>query len=241
MNSEALLNLGPVNVYTFGLILGFSYLLAVFYFWRLGKGQGFSSESLLDMVFLSSLFGLLGGRVSFLIFQGAGFGWADLFRIGEGFFWAGAFILGLAAFAVFSWAKKWSFFVLADSAVLALALGQAFGYFGAEFTDYLPFAFYLSIGYLFLFALLRYLKGRLDPGLVFFAYLSFSGGLIGLAEWLRPDKAVWQGVNLNHLAGILLGGAGVLGVAFLLISKRRARRRSQTNQESLLRPRNPLR
>jgi len=241
MNSEALLTLGPVNVYPFGLILGSAYLAAVFYFWRLGKRQGFSSESLLDAVFLSSLFGLLGGRVSFLLFQGTGFGPADLLRIGEGFFWAGGLFLGLAAFAGFSWVKRWSFFVLADSAALALALGQALGYFGAEYADYLPFAFYPSMGYLFLFALLRFLRGRIDPGLIFSAYLFFSGNFVWFTEWLRPDKAVWQGVNLNYLSGIVLGIAGAVGIAGLLISRRVGERRAGGKQESLLRGRNPLR
>jgi len=69
---------------------------------------------------------------------------------------------------------------------------------------------------LFLAGILGFFRNRLPLGTIFFAYLFFSGFFVSLAEWLRPEKALFGGINLNFLFGAILIGGGLLGVALPL-------------------------
>src|SRR3972149_2730658 len=51
------------SISTFGIVLALSYLLGVFLFWRWGRREGFSSDDLFDLVLVSSLGALAGGKL----------------------------------------------------------------------------------------------------------------------------------------------------------------------------------
>jgi len=110
---------------------------------------------------------------------------------------------------------KW-FGLLMMPVQIPLAFAQAVFFLGAEVTTALPFAIYLALAYLFLAGILGFFRNRLPLGTIFFAYLFFSGFFVSLAEWLRPEKALFGGINLNFLFGAILIGGGLLGVALPL-------------------------
>ena len=219
--NDIIFQLGPFTIYTLGLSLAVSYLAGIFYFWRRGRQEGFPSDSLLDLTFLASLFGLLGGRVLFLALFREGWGLGDLFLFGEGVFWAGIILGGGLTLFIFSRLKGWSALRVAALASLALSLGQALGFLGAEAAKYLPFAFYPAFGYFFLWLTLRFLINRkVEPGYAVSLYLIASGGLIYLAEWLRPLKAVLEsGWNLNYSTAGISALLGLVLLVFLVARK----------------------
>jgi len=197
--NDIIFQLGPFTIYTLGLSLAVSYLAGIFYFWRRGRQEGFPSDSLLDLTFLASLFGLLGGGV----------------------FWAGIILGGGLTLLIFSRLKGWSPLRVAALASLALSLGQALGFLGAEAAKYLPFAFYPAFGYFFLWLTIRFLINRkVEPGYAVSLYLIASGGLIYLAEWLRPLKAVLEsGWNLNYSTAGISALLGLVLLVFLVARK----------------------
>ncbi|MEX1061561.1 MAG: prolipoprotein diacylglyceryl transferase family protein [Patescibacteria group bacterium] len=213
-----LLQVGPFPVYTLGLFLAISYLIGIFSFWRLGRREGFSSDSILDLTFLTSFFGLLGGRLLFLFLLREGWGAADILRFGEGVFWVGVLLAGAVFLLIFSRVKGWSVLRVGALAVTSLTLGQAWGFLGAEIANYFPYAFYPAFGYLLLWFLLRFLLNRkVEPGYPVSLYLIFSGALLYLTEWLRPLKALLpNGWNLNYLSGEVLAGLGGLLLLFMV-------------------------
>lgn len=215
---DLLFQLGPLAIYQWGAFLAAAYLIGIFYFWRLGRREGFASDSLLDLIFLSSFFGLLGGRLAFLLSFGGPLGVLEIIRVGEGVLWGGIFLAGAASAAVFVRFQGWSLTRIADSALTALALGQAVGYLGAELTGYFPFAFYPSLGFLLIWAIMRFLLVRgVASGYPAALYLTFAGGLLILAEWLRTVKAALEsGLNLTYLFGGFLTGFGLLLLLFLV-------------------------
>lgn len=53
-----LLQLGPLPVYSFGLILAVTFVLGVFLFWRAATREGFASDPIFNPIFLSTVFAL---------------------------------------------------------------------------------------------------------------------------------------------------------------------------------------
>src|SRR3989304_7652802 len=126
--NDLLFSLGPLTVHQLGAYLAVSYLVGIFYFWRLGRREGFASDSLLDLIFLTSLVGLLGGRLAFLAFSGGAWGLGELFQVGEGIFWAGTLLGGILAVLLFAKAQGWSPLRLLALAAVGASLGQALGF-----------------------------------------------------------------------------------------------------------------
>lgn len=221
MLPNLLLQLGPLPVYTFGVILGAAFLLGVFLFWRAAKRAGFASDPIFDLIFLSVVFALVGGRLVFIASTAGLAEWWDdpfsLFRVGEGVFWAPAFLFGLIVFYLYirrrSRSAGWSFYKLADLAAPVLALGQGIGFLGAEITSYLSSVGYVALGYFGLFLILEFLRRKVTTGgAVFAVYLFLAGLLTAASEHLRTSKAFAFGADLNFLLGGMLLVAGALGL-----------------------------
>ena len=226
---DLLLQIGPLPVYSFGVVLAATFILGVFLFWRMAMREGFASDPIFDLIFLSALAALIGGRLFFIVFTGdpllsdglLAFGGAIL-RVGEGIFWAPAFLFGLAAFYLYIRRRReWSFFKLSDLAAPILALGQGIGFLGAEITSFLPSGAYVGAGFLGLFLVLEFAKRRVTiSGVISFVYLLFSGFLTVLSEYLRATKAEAFGIDLNYFLGAILSLVGVLGLLYLFARSR---------------------
>lgn len=222
MPPNLLLQIGPFSVYTFGVVLAAIFFLGVFLFWRAATREGFASDPIFDLIFLSALATLVGGRLSFIILTGEPPLTDDplaILRVGEGIFWAPAFFFGLSAFYLYTKQRKeWSFLKLADLAVPLLALGQGIGYLGAEVTSYITSAVWAGVGFLGLFLILEFTRRRITAsGIIFFVYLLLGGLLTILSEYLRIIKAFAFGVDLNYLLGAVLSIGGILGLLYLFV------------------------
>lgn len=222
MLSDLLIQIGPLPVYVFGVFLAVTFVLGVFLFWRSATKEGFASDPIFDLIFLSTLSALIGGRLSFIVATGEVSDPLAILHVGEGIFWAPTFFVGLVIFYLYIRRRKeWSFLKLADLAAPVVALGQGIGFLGAEATSYLLSVVHVGVGYFGLFLLLELIKRRVTTsGTVFFVYLFLAGLLSFLSEYSRATKAFAFGVDLNYLlAGVLLIG-GVLGLLYLLVRSR---------------------
>lgn len=164
-----------------------AYLLGAFLFWRQGREEGFSSDYLFDLLFISSFAGAVGGWIFF----------------GELFLWAGAIGTGVAAAYLFTWSKKWSFFRIADLAVPAVAIAQGIGFFGLEVARGLAKVPYLTIGFFVLGIALFAARKRLLPGVLFFFYLTAAGLLF------FPSERISLFLSISGLAGFLAIGVNL--------------------------------
>jgi len=226
--SGPLLSFGAYSIYSFGILLAAIFILGAFLFWRSAHREGFASDTIFDLIFLSSFVALLAGRLTFLLFLGGGGSLTALVRVGDGIFWAPAFLAGLLSFYLYTRRREeWSFSKLADLAVPVLALGQGLVLLAAEATSYLSSVALAGFGYLGLFILLVLAKRRLAAvGTTFTAYLVGSGALTVFYEWQRAEKTivylpVWAGgVDLNYLLGSFLVLFGVLRLLYLFARAR---------------------
>jgi len=224
-----LLQLGPLSVYSFGMILAAIFLVGVFLFWRGATREGFASDPIFDLIFLCTLSALFGGRLSFILLTGEPSLFNDplaIFRVGEGIFWMPSFLLGLIAFYLYIRRRVatsgWSFFKLADLVVPIVALGQAIGFLGAQVTGYLSSVISPAFGYLGLTLILIFVKRKVvTTGVVFFLYLLLSGFLTVGGEYLRQVKAVALGIDLNYLLGATLLTAGFAGLLYQFLRSRK--------------------
>jgi len=220
MLPDVLVQIGTFSISTLGAFLAFAFLVGLFLFWRRGRQEGFSSDDLLDSALISSLIGLIGGRITFLVFFGSFNSVLDIVRVRDGTLWFGVLIFGFLALFLISRIKNWAFLEIGDIAAPSLAFGQSIGFLGAEILDYIPFGFYPALGYLVVWLTLRFLRRKAPAGTSFFSYLFFSGGLVYLAEWLRPQKAVLGSVNINYVFAAALAVLGFAGIFFLIAKKR---------------------
>src|SRR3972149_8772355 len=153
------------SISTFGIVLALSYLLGVFLFWRWGRKEGFSSDDLFDLVLVSSLGALAGGKLPPLFVE-----------IPSDFYGVGAVLAGATALVIFSSFRRWSFLRILGLAALALSFSEAMAFlgFGLLRTQSLLFTAGAA-GRAFLFYLLHQ---RTPPGIPFFSYLILEGGLL---------------------------------------------------------------
>ncbi|MFZ5376765.1 MAG: prolipoprotein diacylglyceryl transferase [Patescibacteria group bacterium] len=132
-----LFKLGFFELRTYSLFASMAFLFSGFVFWRKGREEHYSELQLFDGFLLSSVFGLLIGRLGFIWLNFERFGW-DLLKwidlIGNPgshllLAMLGSFLY-LARFAI---NKKWDVFEILDFWSLSYALNLLFQYLGYFF------------------------------------------------------------------------------------------------------------
>lgn len=124
-----LLQIGSLKIYSWGFMLAIAAIVAILGIRRRFDREGYDREMVLDMVIIMILFGILGGRVAYIIF----YEWSAFLASPRIFFspgfsglvWYGAFLGGLLAFLFYIWNKRLDFWEMADIFAPYLALGYA--------------------------------------------------------------------------------------------------------------------
>ena len=177
------------SISTFGIVLALSYLLGVFLFWRWGRREGFSSDDLFDLVLVSSLGALAGGKLPPFFVE-----------IPSDFFWVGAILAGATALLIFSSFKRWSFLRILGLAALALSFSEAVVFLGLGLLRTQPFLF--AVGASGRAFLLYLLHQRTPPGITFFSYLILEGALLYFS---------------SGFLSLALLGAGIIGLIAITV------------------------
>lgn len=197
------------------LVVLLSIFMGIFLFWRAGRHELLDSELLLDTVIVSSVGGLIFGRLLDFIVRWDKYhfslGRLVFFNAYSGIDFTGVlFGFCLAAF-IFLRARKIKFLEIFDLAAPAIVFAQSavyFGRFGLSFMKKGAVDFsllYFGLGYFVIFWILKRLgMRRRHPGFFACFYL-FLTSILGVALFsLRNDKTMIGNVPYKLALGILL-------------------------------------
>lgn len=126
-------HIGPVTIYSFGLMLAIAVMVCSFLLSRDASKVGISQETIFDLVFWVILGGIVGARIFFILLNIPDFS-TDPKQIimipNGGLAWQGGLVLGCLAGILYVRKKKLSLSMILDLAAPYLALGQAIGRIG---------------------------------------------------------------------------------------------------------------
>ncbi len=203
-----LVYLGEIKLHTYGVMISLGFIFGIALTIREGRRVGVAPDQVLDLAFWVLIASMVGSRVLFIITEWNTTYWpnlkattpfynAKLFRIWEGgLVFHGGLIGGLIATALFVRSQKLGFFLLADTVVPVVALGQFFGRIGCfsagccygKATD-LPWAvsFPASVG----------LKGHIHPTQLYEALATLA--IFFILLWIRHKKRFHGQVVIAYL------------------------------------------
>ncbi len=217
-----LIEFGPLVITADGFFSTLAFLTTAFVFWKKTREEHYSSEQAFDVFLLSSLVGLVTGRIGFILLNWSQWGgnfwqWFNIFsRPGS---WLGLGLFGATLF-LHRQAKqrKWDVFEILDFWFLALAAGlvlesignffagTGFGFetnlpwgmvFPGVFARHHPVQLYLAIFYLALYS-----------------YLSWSEYHYRTFSWYRAGKKT---AEAGFLTSIFLVSSGLMRLFLQLV------------------------
>ncbi len=126
--------IGGLEVRWYGIIITLGMVLAVLYAWYRTKQIGVSVDDLLDYAIFAILFGVLGARLYYVIFDGGISSFWEIFAIWQGGLGIYGGVIGgaLAVLGVCKF-KKMSFGKMADCIIPGVMIAQALGRWGNFF------------------------------------------------------------------------------------------------------------
>lgn len=217
-----LFQLGSFEIRTGGFFAAVAFLTSAFVFWKKTREEYYQPEQAFDAFLLSSLVGLVSGRLGYIILniQQLGFKfWSWLNVFGQAGSWLGLGLLGASLFlARRAKRQKWDVFEVLDFWVLALSAGlvlqslgnflagTGFGFetnlpwgmvFPRVFAKHHPAQLYLAIFYLVLYIYLYWVE---------YHYRTFA--------WYRAGKKTAQ---TGFLTSLFLVANGVMSLVLGLV------------------------
>lgn len=131
---QILYSFGSINIYSYGLMIAIGIIAAVSIFLRGTKKIGLDEDSVLNMIIITIISGVLGGKILYIITDyetvKANGGIFNLKNFGEGFVIYGAIIAGMLSIYIYSRRKKWNIVKVLDAVVPGVAIAQGFGRIG---------------------------------------------------------------------------------------------------------------
>lgn len=228
-----LFKIGPLTVYSYGVLLAFAAVLCAFLMGRDGAAKGIPKEKIYDFMFAAMIGGLLGARLFYVWIawpEFAGNVW-EIIRLDHGgLAWQGGFLGGTLAGMWFVRRHKWSMRGTMDLCAPYVALGQSIGRLGCFFNGCcfgkicevggirfpghyemrIPTQLYEAGSLFLIYVLLKAAQKRgYKPGMVFVFYLWLAGLERFIIEFFRADQTiVWQGLSPFQYvaAGVFITG-----------------------------------
>ena len=236
------LEIGPLNLHIYGLLIGLGLMLAVLYGWRRSKQFGIKVDDITDGVLWIVPFAIICARAYYCIFE-----WKEQFAsdpISVLYIWNGGLaiyggIIGaVVGVAVFCWFKKIKLPALLDLVLLGFLIGQSIGRwgnffnreaFGAETEIFIrmglldsrtgvttyhhPTFLYESLWNAAGFVILHFLsKKRQYDGQIALGYVLWYGLGRTFIEGLRTDSLYWGDFRVSQV----LAGATAIAAAVAL-------------------------
>ena len=236
------LEIGPLNLHIYGLLIGLGLMLAVLYGWRRSKQFGIKVDDITDGVLWIVPFAIICARAYYCIFE-----WKEHFAsdpISVLYIWNGGLaiyggIIGaVVGVSVFCWFKKIKLPALLDLVLLGFLIGQSIGRwgnffnreaFGAETEIFIrmglldsrtgvttyhhPTFLYESLWNAAGFVILHFLsKKRQYDGQIALGYVMWYGLGRTFIEGLRTDSLYWGDFRVSQV----LAGATAIAAAVAL-------------------------
>jgi phosphatidylglycerol---prolipoprotein diacylglyceryl transferase len=240
------IQLGPLELKTFGLMFALGFLAAGAVVARRFDELGKPVDWAYEMTFAALLGGLVGARLYYVVEN-----WSDVqddllgnVFSGAGLVWYGGAIGGALAVFVWAWWRGFLSLVLLDVAAVPLALGYAIGRIGCQLSgdgDYgrasdVPWAMsypdgtvptndevhptpvYETLAMGLVAWLLWQWRDRFRPGVLFAVYLVLSGLERFLVEFVRRNPDTVAGLTTPQVESLVLM---VIGGAWIALVGRR--------------------
>ncbi len=123
------------NIYWYGIIIGFGFLLAVYYAMRRCKQFGLTQDNVLDMLLAAVPSAIVGARLYYVVFNAENYlapgKWGNIVKIWEGGLAIyGGIIFAVIALIIVCKARKIPILPMLDIGGLGLLIGQAIGRWG---------------------------------------------------------------------------------------------------------------
>ena len=222
--------IGPLSLYSYGLMLAVAVIVCSFLMSREAKPLGIAPEVIFDFVFWVIFIGLLGARFFYILLNVSFFikNPLEIIMIQRGgIAWQGSLIAGTLSAVVFIRRKKLPLLTIFDLVAPYIALGQAIGrigcflngccygkpsphgiYFPVHADRLYPTQLFCSLGLLIIFLILRFNRQKFKiPGQLFISYLVLASTLRFVIEFFRGDHdqtflglSVYQWMSLAILS-----------------------------------------
>ena len=244
VNPPRYLELGPLTVYYYGVIIACGLILAVLYGCKRSSQFGIKEDDLVDGVLWVTPFAILCARLYYCVFSWDYYGQHlnELFHIWEGGLAIYGGVLGaLVGVAVFCLIKKIKIAALLDVVLLGFLIGQSIGRwgnfmnreaFGAETVSFLrmgllnsstgivtfvhPTFLYESAWNALGFVILHFLsKRRRYDGQIALSYAAWYGLGRAFIEGLRTDSLWWGPFRVSQLLAAVSCFAAVIALLVL--------------------------
>jgi len=210
-----LLKLGPLNVYSYGVMVALGFALATACVYIHAPKFGIDRNNVVDLMILMLVFGIAGARV-FYILQNLTYyrlNPSEVLNLSKGgLVWYGAFIAGLGVSAVYIKIKKMDFWASLDLAAPYIALAQALGRIGCFMNGCCygvamadgqlhPTQLYSAAMLLFIFVALRIWQDhRHFKGEIFLGYCVLYSSKRFLMEFMRGDNPrIFFGLTMSQV------------------------------------------
>jgi phosphatidylglycerol---prolipoprotein diacylglyceryl transferase len=231
--------IGPLTVYSYGLMLVIAFLVASSLAGAQARVSGIDPETILSLSFRSFLAGIIGARTLFVLSH-AGYYLEHPLEIimlaqgGLSIF--GGLIAGIAFAVLFIRSRKLSVYRVLDLLLPFVALGQSIGRIGCFFNGCcygkasalgvmfpgesvarIPTQIYSSLLLLVIFVILRFLQDSPHKtGSIVYWYLFLYGTKRFFIESLRADNPLFiDGMTLYHVMSIMFFVVGIAGLLLL--------------------------
>jgi len=238
-----LFKIGPITLYTYGLMLGLGFAAGVWVSSKRAEKRGMNPDSLFWMFILLLVGGVVGGRLFHILLNT--WYYRDLVSILDtregGLSIHGVLIGGALTAYLYARSRKIPFGILTDVVAPGVALGQSIGRIGCLFSGCCygiktsgtwgvltrfapghrhPYQLYESAADLALFVALMWLSSRIDfDGGLFAIYVTAYSSSRFVLEFLRDNEGYFAGLSYGQWASL----AGVaVGVSLWFAFRRRA-------------------
>jgi phosphatidylglycerol:prolipoprotein diacylglycerol transferase len=237
------IDLGPITLQTFGLMMGLGFVVAGLAASRFLKEIGKPVDWAYEMVFAALVGGIVGARLWWVVEN-----WSDakddilgsLFS-GSGLVWYGGAIGGAIGVLLWAWRRNFLTLQMFDVAAVPLAIGYAIGRIGCQLAgdgDYgipwdgpwamaypngtvpttetvHPTPVYETIVMSLVALLLWRWRHRWRTGTLFGLYLILAGAERFLVEFVRRNEDVLFGLTQPQLFSIVMMVGGVVWIALV--------------------------
>lgn len=221
--------IGPLVVYSYGLMLVVAFFAAVTLASEEAKRQKINPDLIFNLLFVSFIFGIIGARVFYVVENLRDYLKEPLEIImlsHGGMSWFGGLFLGVFSGIIYLKRKKMGVYKTLDLIIPFLALGQSIGRigcflngccFGKEFV-LIPVQIISSFLLLLIFIILRFLQSRpYKAGEIFYSYLFlYSIKRFFIEFWRADNKIIFFDLTLFQLISILIFIFSAVKLAIIL-------------------------
>lgn len=214
-----LLKLGPLNIYSYGVMVAVGFGIVAFLVYRRAADFGVNRDMTIDYLILVLISGVVGARILYVLLN---FGYykacpIEILNLSKGgLVWYGGFAAAILASIWFTKRRGLDLWSVADLFAPYIALGQAFGRIGCYlngccygipapenfiFGRTHPTQIYSSILLFIIFAvLLKWQGARRFKGEIFMGYCILYSCKRFLIEFMRADNPrIFLGLTISQL------------------------------------------